>query len=185
MPRQPFLPKYKDQPFGIGLGSIDQRPELASLIGKCIAAWSNVDLQMALVLAALLRTDTDAALAVYLVLRRHASQREALESAAKSSLSGDDLDICLALLAIHKQTDGDRNALAHGIFGVMNGVPDTLLWTSTADHAYFLTEVYAKESAGEHVADRHKRLKETNVCLHKRRPRRRSDKHQFSLAVGF
>lgn len=161
MPRQPFLPTYEGEPYSIGQADILQRPDLASLVGGCIALWSDVDLQMALILAALLKTDTDAALAVYLQLRRHANQRETLASAADVVLSGEVLQTFKALLTVHKSTDGDRRDLAHGIFGVLADHPDKLLWTSLQDHAHFLTEIHRLERAGEFRADPHKRLKES------------------------
>lgn len=158
MSRQPFLPAFKDKFYGIGVDSGAERPEMMSLIGQCIAAWSHVELTMALVLAALLKTNTDAAMAVYLVLRRHADQRSAIQNAARIVLSDGDFDVLMAILALHKQADGERNDLAHGIFGVMDEVPDALLWTNISDHSHFLTEVYAGKAPS---GDSHKRLRQT------------------------
>jgi hypothetical protein len=38
--------------YSIGAGVIGQRPELASLVGQCIAMWTDIELQMALSLGA-------------------------------------------------------------------------------------------------------------------------------------
>lgn len=113
-----------------------------ALVGQCLGAWSQVDLNMALILGALLKTDNDAAIAVYLVVRRHANQRQAIEGAASVALKDEALQVLQAILAIHKTIDGDRQDLAHGLFGTIAHEPDALTWISLSDHAHFLTNLY-------------------------------------------
>ena|ERR1700730_15641007 len=49
MPRKPFLGFYQPgMDYAIGPDAIAKRPELAALVGRCIAIWSDVELQMAL-----------------------------------------------------------------------------------------------------------------------------------------
>ena len=79
MPRKPFLGFYQPgMAYDIGPDAIAKRPELAALVGQCIAMWSDVELQMALSLGAILKTNSDAAVALFLAIKTSKAQRDAL-----------------------------------------------------------------------------------------------------------
>lgn len=139
MPRQPFLRTHPDAHYYINQNCMTDRPEMASIIARCLLTWSLVDVEMSLILAALLDTRSDAAVAVYLSMQNARAQRDALSSAAVISLSGDDLALFNATLALHKASSGDRNDLAHGIFGVVSNEPDQLIWCPSAKFAAWMT----------------------------------------------
>jgi hypothetical protein len=157
MPRKPFLGFYQPgMDYAIGPDAIAKRPELAALVGRCIAIWSDVELQMALSLGAILKTNSDAAVALFLAIKTSKTQRDALSVVARLLLRGNDLDAFEALLAVYGGLEKQRNALAHGLFGVSDAIPDALLWSDTQDHANFLINVYLNEYKGEPLPDRMK-----------------------------
>src|SRR5829696_3925986 len=141
MPRQPYLPTYSHATFTIGPRTLDERPELAALVGRCIALWTEVELQMALILAAVLKANTAGAVAVFLALKNVRTRRDVLEAAAKATLSGEALKIFGAFLTYHRSVETQRNDLAHGIFGVAEAIPDAILWTTTSDDVALLLDV--------------------------------------------
>ena len=51
MPRQPLSTKGPDVGFSLGPGFLEQRPAATALIGECIALWTEVELQAAVLLA--------------------------------------------------------------------------------------------------------------------------------------
>jgi hypothetical protein len=140
MPRQPFLPRYAAAPYEIGPGSLDARPELAALIGRCIGLWSEVELRMALIMAALLKANTEPAVALYLSIKNARVQKDALRAVAATTLNDDERLTFSAVLNVFGSIESERDALAHGIFGVSAEIPDGVLWSTTSDQASFLVK---------------------------------------------
>ena len=160
MPRQPFLPTFSARNYAIGALILKDHPEFCAAIGKCIALWTNVDNEMGNLFSLLLGTQSDAALELFLCLRRSSNQREALEIAAKFTLSGQELIVFKALIKVYKSLEAQRNDLAHGCFGVCPDDSSLLFWIDVKHHVHFQTETLLKESNGEFTEDRHRRLKE-------------------------
>lgn len=159
MPRQPFLRTDPGAHYYINQNCMADRPEMASTIARCLLTWSLVDVEMSLILAALLDTRSDAAVAVYLSLQNARAQRDALSSAAAISLSGEDLALFNAILALHKASSGDRNDLAHGIFGVVSNKSDQLIWCPSAKFAAWMTRANQKAWNLESDPDPHAPLR--------------------------
>ncbi|MCP1768481.1 MULTISPECIES: hypothetical protein [Bradyrhizobium] len=160
MGRQPFLSIYRPgMSFGIGPGCLAQRPHLAGLIGQCIAMWNDAELQMALSLGAILKVNSDAAVALYLAIRTSRTQRDAMSAVARLLLSKEDLEVFEAVLSVYGSLEKQRNALAHGLFGVADDLPDAVLWSDIQDHANFLINLYNKEYQNVSVADPHEKLR--------------------------
>lgn len=160
--RRPFLEVFPTRDvwrYSIGAGCLGRRPELAALVGQCIEAWNNIELQMGLALGALLKAESQAAVEAFLAIRRSGSQKDVIASVARVQLTGQDLEVCLALLTLYAG-ETSRNDLAHGIYGCSDDDPDVLLWTSIADHGNFLINIYAAEHRGELVEDPHDQLRE-------------------------
>lgn len=145
--------------FGIGPGCLAQRPHLAGLIGQCIAMWNDAELQMALSLGAILKVNSDAAVALYLAIRTSRTQRDAMSAVARLLLSKEDLEVFEAVLSVYGSLEKQRNALAHGLFGVADDLPDAVLWSDIQDHANFLINLYNKEYQNVSVADPHEKLR--------------------------
>ena len=160
MPRQPYLPNFAHLNYAVGALVLENRPEFCAAIGKCVVLWGQVDNEMGNLFGLLLGTDSDAALEVFLSLRRSSGQRDALSAASKHKLQGDDLLTFGALMRVYSSLEAQRNALAHGCFGISDDDPNVLYWVDIKDHVHFQVEVLSKESRGEISADRHARLKQ-------------------------
>jgi len=133
MARQPFLPAFKHLDIGVGAHVLNNRPEFTSAIGKCIVFWSYADNEIANLLGILLETDSEVATEVFLKLRRSASQIEILQTAAKIKLFGEDCEFYNAMIAAYASLEQERNALAHGCFGVASNDDSVVLWISVKD----------------------------------------------------
>ena len=96
-------------------------------VGACIATWSYIDAETAILLGELLGVENKAVLAVFHILRQSRTQREVILTAA-SSLQPRELELLEATLDIHKSIEAERNALAHGIIGVCPDIPDGIIW---------------------------------------------------------
>ncbi len=137
MPRQPYtilVDATAPANLDVGTAAIGKRPDLEKLVGQCLIAWSHVEAEMALYLGELLGTETPSTIAVFQALRRSSGQRQAVLAAGRIELNVTDFELLEAALAVHKATEADRNALAHGHFGVSPNVPDGLLWMNTTDY---------------------------------------------------
>lgn len=149
MPRQPFLPSFAHLDYAVGALVLNDRPELCAAIGRCIAIWAQADNEMGHLFSILLGTESDAALEVFLTLRRAANQRDALKAAAKFKLVGQELRLFDALMLLYGSLESQRNALAHGCFGVASNDADVLLWIDIRDHVHFQTDILSRLARGE------------------------------------
>jgi hypothetical protein len=137
MPRQPYVnivPSTAPVNLTVGTDAIGKRPELEKLVGDCLIAWPHVEAEMALYLGELLGTVTASTLAVFQALRRSSGQREAVLAAGRIELDDRDLELLEAILTVHKATETERTALAHGHFGISESVPDGLIWMNATDY---------------------------------------------------
>ena len=121
---------------------IEQMPQLAQIIGRITINWSGVDLQMSLLLGSLLGVENEAGVAVFLSLRNHRAQRDALSAAAERRLDAKLKRGFDALMAIHRRLDKQRNDVVHAIWGTAEKAPDGIIWCSLQDHANFLIRDY-------------------------------------------
>lgn len=153
MARQPFLPTYKDTPTSMGADMIERLPRVAELVGRIAINWSGVDLQLSLTLGSLIGVENAAAVAVFLALRQHRTQREALQAAAEKTITGVLKDVFEAILCIHRRLDRQRNDVVHGIWGRAEATPDGIIWSSLQDHANMLLNDYHLERTGKLSAE--------------------------------
>jgi hypothetical protein len=160
MPRQPYLPTFSKVGYSIGYNSISERPVFARVVGECIAVWSYVDNEMATLLGQLLGLNSEAALEVFLSLRKSSSQREALAAAARHTLKDDKLLAFEALMVIYRSLEAQRNDLAHGCFGYSADDADLLFWIELKHHVHFMADAISKEAKGIQEPDSHAKLKE-------------------------
>jgi hypothetical protein len=88
---------------------------------------------------------TEAAIAVYLILRRGSARSDAIMAAAKATLDKKDQELISAVLTVHKSVEAERNSLAHGCWGTCNKIPDAVIWVDLADNANFIADYFSKE----------------------------------------
>jgi hypothetical protein len=132
MPRQPFLPKYMRADLVYGPAHIPKKPKIAEAIGRCIMTWSYVDWQMAVLLAALMKANSEASVAIFLTLKNARAQREVLVAAADMTLTGANKEIFDAIMLLYGGLQSQRADIAHGIFGLIpDGKEDEIPWIET------------------------------------------------------
>jgi hypothetical protein len=132
MPRQPFLPSYSKADLKYGLGHIKAKPKIAEAIGRCIMSWSYVDWQMAILLAGLMKANSEASVAIFLTLRNARAQRDVLIAAAGMTLTAADKEIFDAIMLLYGSLQSQRADIAHGIFGHATGIDDeSMPWIET------------------------------------------------------
>lgn len=159
MARQPYLPHFSHLDFAVGSGVLDNRPELAACLGRCIAVWSYADNEMGHLLGILLETDAPVAQEVFGQLRRSAKQVEVLEIAARHKLVDRELELFNTIVRAYKYLENERNCLAHGCFGVASNDESVLFWLAVKDHVEFQTTVLSKMANGIDVEDPHEHLR--------------------------
>jgi len=126
----------------IGAAPSFERQAHAKLIGECLMAWPSIELCFAEILAALLKTDSPAAVAVYLKLRRRTNRVEAITAAANNTLDEDERTLLYALLRVSDRIEAQRNDLAHGHFGACDDLPDDILWINAEEYVMFRVDFY-------------------------------------------
>ena len=137
MPRQPYRSYSKLPPsnLNVGTNAIGTRPSFELLISHCLMAWPNVEAEMALALGQILGASHTAAIAVFQIIRKFATQQIVIEEAAKAlPLNAADQELLSAILNWHKSAEAERTALAHGHFGTTDTILDGLLWMNTNDY---------------------------------------------------
>lgn len=153
MPRQPYLkvippPASRGSLVNISPKAFDDYPivnEQMLLIGRCLTAWPFVESEMALALGELLgASSAPVALAVFQSLRRSSAQREAISEAARVALDDKDRELLNAILNVHKSVEAERNALAHGHFGISSKIKDGVLWGTASDFVKIRLGIKAK-----------------------------------------
>jgi hypothetical protein len=160
MPRQPFSPNYEElqKQYAIGLRSLQYHPELAAFIGRCIATWSQVDNEIGVLFGNFLGTNSEAAMAVFSILRRSSNQIEALKEASKLCLSEDEITLFDKITKKYKELEKERNFLAHACYGVAVNRDDILLCIPIKDNIQFQTKAVIRHFKKETVSDPHKEL---------------------------
>ncbi|HZW24743.1 MAG TPA: hypothetical protein VFF26_04590 [Gallionella sp.] len=132
---------------------------MAAAIGQCVALWGSADNEIGIMFSQFLGTDSEATLEVFLILRRSGNQLEALETAAKYKLAGDEVTIFQALKKLYSSLEKERNYLAHGVYGVCDEQRDILFLIPIKDHVTFMADIVPRLTRGDEVADPHFKLK--------------------------
>jgi hypothetical protein len=143
MSRQPLNYVRRKAKVRVPANALAERPELAALIGECIAVWSQVETQLAILLSAIMKAETGITAAVFLSIRNSRAQREALTAAAQIGLKDRELEMFSAIAILYQSLDSQRTDLAHGLFAISEDLPDALLWI---DAKYF-TDYHVKSWA--------------------------------------
>lgn len=135
MPRQPFLPGFSNSNLVFGPAHIARKPKIAEAIGRCVVTWSYNEWLMALLLAAIMKANSRASVAIFLSLKNYRTQKDVLEAAANATLQDEDRDIFDAILIQYGSLQSQRADLAHGIFGHadIEGHEEIIPWIEAKD----------------------------------------------------
>lgn len=157
---QPYLPTFSNKRYSVGFQALKERPAFAEIIGLCVSIWSYVDNEIGGLFGILLGTDSEAAHRVFLVLRRWSNQQEALNAAAESKLSGDEMALYQALITDYKSLESQRNEIAHGCFGICPDDDSLLFVIKVLHHVIWQADILPKHMKGIIPVDSHQGLKE-------------------------
>ena len=160
MPRQPYLPAFQNLNYAIGASTVRSRNDLMAHVGRCVALWSHVDEQVGVLFGVLMGAGTVVALEVFLTLRASGKQVEALQAAAQQHLNAEESKVFGALLSRYRRLEKERNALAHGVFGIFEQDSSLLCWIEQKHHVQFITAVLPALTKGIAGSEPHKMLKE-------------------------
>jgi hypothetical protein len=144
-PRQPAAKRYPKAKPTFGPELLEDRPECAIIIARCIAVWSHIEVQLALLLASILKVNTKPALALYLAIQNSRIQNDALKAAAEAALSEHDYELFRAYMSIKSALEKTRNDFAHGIYGTSMLVKEGVLWMEQKDSAGHTARVWASD----------------------------------------
>jgi hypothetical protein len=123
------------------------------LIAKCIAMWSEVELQLGLMMAAFLGEVAVPTVAIYIDMLAFRTRMEALTAAAPNVLNREQHEIFEALVAFARTATRRRDKLAHGLWTYSDEIPDALLLVDTRDRLPQYTHAIIRALRGEKVLD--------------------------------
>lgn len=99
--------------------AISKRPLIASGIAKVAAAWSQVDVELGILLAIILRTEASTGIAMYLALSGSPAQRSTISAAAEhAQLPLELLDRLGTVLNSVRTRGRERNNVVHALWSV-------------------------------------------------------------------
>jgi hypothetical protein len=108
--------------------SLDNKPELATLIAHIFAQWAAIEAEVGMLLVRILGATAEPARAMYSILTSQALQMLALNAAAKSALSTEQFEVFEAVLSVLETVQKPRNKLAHWIYGQCAELPNVMLF---------------------------------------------------------
>lgn len=141
MPRQPISRKYPNAKPSFGPGFLEDRPKAAALVARCIALWTEVEVQKAQLLAMLLQANTEPAVALFLAIHNSRIQNAVLDAVATVVLTDEDYKLYSALMQYSASVEKERNALAHGNFGGSDKIKDGIAWINPLDYVRHGAEI--------------------------------------------
>jgi hypothetical protein len=115
------------------------------MIARVISTSSEMDAAVAFMLGRMLKANTAPAMALFLALRQSRVQHEVLSAVAKSVLDAPDQELFAALMSLRSGCDRERDALAHGRFGVAPKITEGIVWVDSLDYLQFEVRVEAGE----------------------------------------
>jgi hypothetical protein len=143
--RQKLSNRYPKAKPTFGVRSIEGKPECAVIFSRCVVNWSYVENQTALLLARILKINTEPALAMFIAMQSSRTQVEVLTAAAKTVLDPNDFKLFQAIMNIRRVMEGARNHLVHGLIGDSLLVKDGVLWTDRKDFARHTATVWGTD----------------------------------------
>lgn len=142
MPPQPLSSVNSTTPVLFHPKALTERPELAVLVSRAIAGWSEIEGQMGYMLVRMLGASAEPALAMYSALTSARAQIAATKSAAAAVLDAERLEMFEAVLRIASSVSGKRHHLAHRTWGYAESLPHALLLADGKDISQFWKAVF-------------------------------------------
>ncbi|WP_128964643.1 hypothetical protein [Bradyrhizobium guangdongense] len=149
--RQKLSNRYPKAKATFGIRFIEDQPECAVIFARCVVKWSYVENETALLLAKILKINTEPALAMFLAMQSSRVQIDVLTAAARTALSADDFKLFQAIMNIRRTMEGARNHLVHGLIGGSTVVKDGVLWTDQKDYVRHTATVWGTDYAQMHT----------------------------------
>lgn len=143
--RQKLSNRYPKAKPTFGTRFIEDRPECAVIIARCSSTWSYVEQETALLLARILKINTEPALAMFLAMQSTRTQIEVLTAAARSALTPEDFTLFQAIMNLRKGMEAERNHLIHGLIGGSLLVQNGILWVDQKDYARHTATVWGTD----------------------------------------
>jgi hypothetical protein len=129
MSRQPIATRYPNVKPTFGPGFLEDRPQAAALVARCVALWTEVEVQLANLLAEMLRANTEPAIALFLTIQNSRIQGAVLDAVAQVVLTdAKEYELFCALMNYRKSVEKERNDLAHGCFGGADEIAEGVAW---------------------------------------------------------
>lgn len=141
MPRQKISIKYPNAKPTFGPGFLEDRPKAAALIARCIALWTEVEVQEAQLLAMMLQANTEPAVALFLAIHNSRIQHAVMDAVADVVLNEADYKLYSALQRYRASVERERHALAHGNFGSIDQTKDGVAWIDPLDYVRHGAEI--------------------------------------------
>ena len=130
--------------------SIIARPELGIFIARIAAVWSEIEVNMGLLLGDMLNTEARTGVSMYLALSGSAAQDKILLAAADACLPHGLKNEFAELVAEMRRRGKERNAVVHALWGAPESDPDKLV-NCPPDNivGHVAKEVYSLESRAD------------------------------------
>jgi hypothetical protein len=111
----------------IGPNAFKQAPGAADAILEVLTTWSTIETRIAAIISTMLKTDYEAASAMYRSLTGGQAKRAALDAIAAHTLPGPSYCLLQAVLKVTKPSRDRRNDFAHHIWGHDKTLPGALI----------------------------------------------------------
>ena len=128
-----------------GIRFLEDRPECAIIIARCVAGWSYVENATALLLSSILKINTEPALAMFLAISNSSVQAAVISAAAQTVLSEADFELFGAMMNLVKRIGDERNQLVHGLYGGSMTVEEGILWTEKKNDQAHTATIWASD----------------------------------------
>jgi len=133
----------------IGPHVIRQAPRFAEMIGIVAASWSQLEVHLNCLFATLLNTTPDDAANELKKYRTAATATNGARTIASRSLSGDELESVVSLLALVDELRGRRNRIQHDVWAKKDNGDHRLFAVHASQYLAFTTRLFAiQESKG-------------------------------------
>ena len=144
-PRQPLGKRYPKAESTFGVRFLEERPECAVIIARCISIWAYIENELALLLASILKINTKPAIAIFLAIQNSRTQFDVLNAAAEAALDDKDFELFGATMNIKKTLEKERNDLVHGLYGGSDLVKEGILWVELKNMTSHTATVWASD----------------------------------------
>jgi hypothetical protein len=128
MPHQPLARIKPDADYSITADAFEKRPLIAQGIAKCVAKWSEVEVEIGTLFILLLEANEIKGAELYHALGSSKAKRDAIKALALSSLTVDSLRIVEALLRVVKGQQAIRDRIAHWVWFLSDELDDGIIF---------------------------------------------------------